>query len=512
MDFLVTNARVIDQVSKEESKASVAVVDDRIIDISHEDSSLIPLDKFDRVIDAQGKFLLPGFFDIHSRADLSLISDPLRLSAISQGILVEVIGQDGLGVAPISTKNYLAHYQYVNSSLGNSQLEWRWQSVFNYLDKLNNKTSSNVIFYAPYGTMRLEASLNPKLSLEGESALVYILERAMDEGAVGLSISTNQVPAVLGWLDTNELIPLLKVLHKKKGILSVDVQGSKNILKDIEKAVLLAKNHGLKLHISRLSVQKEVELDKIFNYLEKSKKDLLSILIDSSPYTGRLLRFIDFLPSNLRNLSSEELRIKLRRPETLEKSFNNSEIAVEDIESARLVTTSRRDMKRHEGSRLIDIALELDESVYQTLLKFLEFDSEETFLEYQATSDDVLKKIFAQNYVLPASTGCVKGRMVPEMFSSIPMYFNNFANMDVFDLVQRLCDLPSSFYAVKWGVARNILANFILIDPQNFNYSFDYNSPGELAKGIEMAVVNGKIILEKNKLSSLRSGRVLSWF
>lgn len=510
MDFIITNSRIIDPLSKKVFMASVAVVDDRIIDVNEGPSS-IPLDRFDRVIDAEGKFLLPGFFDIHSRGDLSLISEPSRPSALFQGILVEVIGQDGLGVAPVSSKNYLTHYQYISSSLANPELEWNWESVFSYLDKLNGRVSSNVLFYAPYGTMRLEASFNAKLSSEGESALVYILERAMDEGAVGLSISTHQVPAVLGWLDTNELIPLLKVLYKKKGILSVDVENSKNIVKDIEKAILLAKNHSLKLHISRMNIQKEKVLDQIISNLDRAGKELPSILVDASPYSGKLLRFIDFLPSNLKGLSGEELRIKLRRSDILRKKFEDGDISEEDIDSSKLISTTRRDMKKHEGSRLIDIALGLDESVYAVLLKFLEFDSETTFLEYQNTNDDILRKTFAQTNVLPATSGFVRGRIVPEMFSSVPMYFNDLAKRDIISVLHKLCELPSKFYGLKWGIARGLLANFILIDPDNFTYNFDYNLPKDLPKGVELAVVNGKVVMENAKLSSFRSGRVLSW-
>jgi N-acyl-D-amino-acid deacylase len=510
MDFVIENAKILDSESKKIITGFIAVVDDRIIETGLGLSS-IPHDRFERVIDAEGQFLLPGFFDVHSRADLSLIADPLRLSALSQGILLEVIGQDGLGVAPISKKNYLTHYQYVSPSLGNSQLEWKWESVFNYLDKLNNKVSSNVLFYAPYGTMRLEASFNSKLSSEGESALVYILERAMDEGAIGLSISTYQAPSVLGWLDTNEFSPLLKVLSRKKGILSVDVDGSKNVLKDIEKAIILAKNYGLRLHINRVNISDDLTFDKFTASIDKVKKDLPSILVDVSPHTGKLLTFMDFLPTNFKGLSGEELRVSLKRGDVLKKKLEDSGIEEEYIESSKLITTSRRDMKKNEGSKLIDIALEQDMSVYEVLLKFLEFDAETSFFEYETSNKDVLKKMFSLDYVLPATKGCVKGQPVPEIFSSIPLYCNDFANMDIASITKKLSDKPSEFYGIKWGLKPGVLANFILINPDNFTYVFDYKSVQNFSKGVSLAVVNGKIIMDNDKFSSFRSGRVLSW-
>ncbi len=73
------------------------------------------------------------------------------MSALSQGILVEVIGQDGLGVAPVSRKNYLTHYQYLSSSLANPELDGTGKVSSAILINLMVEFQA-MFFLCPYGT------------------------------------------------------------------------------------------------------------------------------------------------------------------------------------------------------------------------------------------------------------------------------------------------------------------------------------------------------------------------
>ncbi len=510
MDFLITNAKLLDHHKKKVYTGGAAVIESRIVE-SYSEQSSIPVDRFDRIIDAKGKYILPGFFDIHSKSDLSAIADPSRVPSLSQGILVEVIGQDGFGVAPVSSKNYMLHSQYVFSGLGNPQLKWKWESVFQYLDNLHLKTASNILFYAPHGTMRLECSVNPNLSSTGLSALEYMFERAMDDGAIGLSMSVSQEPSSSGWDDEKELAVLLKILQKRDGILCVNIEHSKNPLKDIDKAITHAKNYGLRLHISRIVPNNSEQLEYILSVMDKRKKETQDLIADISPYPNRLLKLIDILPENLKGLSPEEIRVKFKRPESVKSLHGKLHYSEEGLAALKLVTTSKRDMKKYEGVNLETISLERDETIYDVILGFMTFDSEKTYFEHEVITPDSLKKAFELSYVLPATTGHMDGRYLPDMFSTIPTYFNNFSKDDVHALVLKLSENPSAFYKVKWGIKQGHKANFILVDLENFNSDSNYLDPRILTDGVELAVVNGKIAWEKGKPTGSRTGEVLSW-
>ncbi len=510
MDFLINNARLVDCHKKKIFIGGVAVVESRIVEV-YNDRSSIPIDHFDRVIDAKGKYLIPAFFDVHSKSDLSAIGDPSRISALSQGIAVEVLGHDGFSVAPVSHKNYMLHSQYVSSGLGNPQLKWKWESVFQYLDNLNLKTATNTLFYSPHGTMRLECSLNPVLSAAGLSALQYVFERSIDDGAIGLSISVSQSPSSVGWNDDKELEVLLKVLQQKDGILCVNVEGSKNHLKDIDKAINLARNYGIRLHISRLTPNNSEQLDAMLSILDRRKKDAKALIVDVSPYPSRLLRLHDVIPESIKGFSSEELRVRFKKQENVRALFAELKYNEAELETLKLVTTSKRDMKKYEEVNVETIAMEKDETIYELMLDLIVSDSEKTFFEHEVIKPETLKKAFELPFVLPATTGYLNGRYLPDMFSTVQTYFSIFSKKDICDLVLKLAQVPADFYGIKWDIKRGSRSNFILMDDENFHSEATYADPRIAPSGVELVVVNGKIASEKGKTTGTRTGEVLSW-
>jgi len=78
----------------------IGIKEDKICDIGR-----IPNYKAHRVINVDGCIVCPGFIDVHSHSDLKLLSEDIPEAKIRQGVTTEVIGQDGLGVAPVSNDN-----------------------------------------------------------------------------------------------------------------------------------------------------------------------------------------------------------------------------------------------------------------------------------------------------------------------------------------------------------------------------------------------------------------------
>jgi len=510
MDILVNNVQVFDNLKKKFVSGGLAIINKRIVEVYSENSS-IPFDHFDRVIEGKGLYAMPGFFDIHSRGDLAMVSEPSRLSALSQGITCEVIGNDGFGVAPIKHTNYMLHSQYVAHSLGNPQLKWHWETTSQYLNLLHEKNATNLIFYAPHGTMRLEASLNTSLSTTGLFALTHLLEKAMDEGAAGISISCEQSPSCDGWKNDIEMAAIATLLKKKNGILSVCLCGSSRPFREIERAVQIAKTAGIKLHISRLFSTNDDNAEEILPLLEKSKKEVPGLLVDVSPYPTRLLKLSNILPYWVKEISSEELRLKLKKVEAVQGLFDSLNLKEEYLEKVKLVLTSKKEFKKHEGYLLEHMAMERDETIYDILLSLVLFDADKTFFEYEAVRPDILKRLFDLPFVVPATSGYLDSRVMPDMFGAVPTYIRNFSDLDPVKIATKLAMTPAEFYGVKWGIKKSYKANLLILDPAHIYSEADFDNPRSLAEGIECVIVNGRIAFEKNKSSGIRCGEVLAW-
>ena len=97
MDIVVRGATIVDGTGAPGYRADVGIRDGRIAAIGGSPSG-------NRVIDATDLVLAPGFIDMHSHSDLQMLAKPDHLAKISQGVTLEVLGQDGLSYAPVDDR------------------------------------------------------------------------------------------------------------------------------------------------------------------------------------------------------------------------------------------------------------------------------------------------------------------------------------------------------------------------------------------------------------------------
>ncbi|MCC6376961.1 MAG: amidohydrolase family protein, partial [Microbacteriaceae bacterium] len=95
---------LVDGSGTEPRRADVRIEGDRIAEISaanstgERDANALP----ETVVEGRGLALSPGFIDMHAHSDLALVADKQHVAKISQGVTTEVVGQDGIGYAPIT--------------------------------------------------------------------------------------------------------------------------------------------------------------------------------------------------------------------------------------------------------------------------------------------------------------------------------------------------------------------------------------------------------------------------
>jgi N-acyl-D-amino-acid deacylase len=140
-------------------------------------------------IHARGSVVAPGFVDIHSHSDFTLLADPSGASGLAQGVTTEIVGNCGHGCAPIEIEAIPRMTSNIYGwAPGIRAIDWT--TVGGYLDALEAaRPAINIATLVPYGNLRLLA-----LDDVGRAAapmdvrrLKWLLDKALDEGAVGLS-------------------------------------------------------------------------------------------------------------------------------------------------------------------------------------------------------------------------------------------------------------------------------------------------------------------------------------
>lgn len=118
-DIIVRGGDVIDGSGSPRYRADVGIRGERIAAIGRLDSS-----RAQRVIDASGRVVCPGFIDVHTHSDVLLLAHPRHEPKIFQGVTTDLLGLDGLSYAPLSPANLLMMRRFLSGLNGEPDIDW----------------------------------------------------------------------------------------------------------------------------------------------------------------------------------------------------------------------------------------------------------------------------------------------------------------------------------------------------------------------------------------------------
>ena len=147
--FLLRGGRIVDGTGAPWIRGDVLVRDGVIVAVGHVDETP------SQVLDVDGLVIAPGFIDMHTHSDLVPLYDHDHSAKACQGVTLEVIGQDGLSLAPATPE--------VERELADALAGWNgapvmvrgWRSVADYLARFDEGCATNVAFLVGHGTLRL---------------------------------------------------------------------------------------------------------------------------------------------------------------------------------------------------------------------------------------------------------------------------------------------------------------------------------------------------------------------
>ena len=519
-DIVFADALVVDGTGTPGHHASVGVTAGRIASISSEALS------GNRVIDAHGLVLAPGFIDMHSHSDLRLLAEPDHLAKVSQGVTLEVLGQDGLSYAPVDD-HVLATLRGQLAGWNDDPpgFDWNWRTVGEYLDRLDTGIAVNAAYLVPQGTVRMrhvgwDARPATPSELDGMRADVA---DGIAQGAAGMSSGLTYAPGM--YADTSELVELCRVVASAGGYYSPHHRSyGAGALDAYAEMVDVARRSGVPLHLAHATMNFPLNAGRALDMLaivDAGIDDGCDISLDTYPYLAGSTYLSALLPSwaaeggpatTLARLSDTDIRERIRVD--LEENgsdgcygvpvdWNWLEInGVRNAHNEHLVGHTVHDSAIRLGVRPIDLYLDtiLDEHLGTSCL-------------FHVGNEENVRVIMRHRAHTGGSDGLlVGGRPHPRAWGTFPRYLGRYVReLGILGLAECVEHLTSRaarrLRLTDRGIVREgFVADLVLFDPDTIADNATYENPRQPANGIHTVLVNGVPVLSDGQLTGSLPG------
>ena len=516
VDIAIRNGLVIDGTGGEPLRADVGLKGDRIVVVGNVSEAATE-------IDATGKVLAPGFIDIHSHSDFTLLVDPRAVSAVHQGVTTEVVGNCGFGCFPLLNKELAPKAIYGHSA----EVPLSWATAAGYFERLEEAAPAiNVASLVPNGQLRLSVvGLADRPARPDELAQMKILlDEALEQGAWGYS--TGLEYATERGADEDELVAMCEACGRRHGIYATHTRRRDAGAEEaVDEALRTAERSGVRLQVSHLIPRNGLESARgCIERVERAAAVGMDIAFDMHTRLYGTTFLLTALPpwaledpSRLREiLGSKEQRRAMRGYESILSAGGDwSRIVLLDNDV--WPDYARRDVAAIAAER----GQEPLDTVHDLLLGAAE-DPAALMTIIHAYTEQQQREAFAHPLCVPGSdattmapTGPLAGHVFHGAYTWAAWYLRFCVQQEgllsLAEGIHRLTAAP----AKRLGLAdRGVLragahADVVVFDPLVFREQGTTFDPSRLATGMDTVIVNGTLTLSAGELTGARNGQVL---
>jgi N-acyl-D-amino-acid deacylase len=484
-------------------------------------------------IDASGLAIAPGFINMLSWANESLIHDGRSQSDIRQGVTLEVLGE-GTSMGPWS--DWMKQERLEQQ--GDIQYEIEWTSLGDYLEFLERRgVSTNVASFVGATTVRInvlgyEDRAPDAAELDEMRGLV---RAAMEEGALGLSTSLIYTPAF--YADTEELIELAKIAAGYDGLYISHIRGeANNVLESLEEFLTIARAAGVRSEIYHLKTSGRTnwhKIDTVFARVEAARAEGLRITADMYTYPASSTGLDAMMPpwvqeggleAWIERLKDPEIRERLKQEITTpQDDWDNTYLSAGSADRVLLVSFKKEELKPLTGKTLAEVAEARGTGPIETAMDLVIENGADVGCVYFTMSEENVRKKIARPWV---SFGSDAGSLAPEgvflKSNPHPRAYGTFARLlgryvreekiiPPEEAIRRLTSFPAANLRIerRGALVPGYFADVVVFDPETVIDHATFSEPHRYSTGVLHVFVNGAQVLADGEHTGATPGRVV---
>ena len=516
-DLLVSGGTVYDGTGGPPRRADVGIRGDRIAAIG----DLAPA-VADRRLDATRRAVAPGFIDIHSHSDESVLVEPRLLSTLHQGVTTVVAGNCGSSSAPAVGLGA----DEVDRRLERYGVARSWTSFDEYLGAVERRGSA-INFCSLVGHGRLRQAVvggdRRRPSADELAAMRALLASCLEEGAVGLASGLIYPPSA--YAETPELIALCEIVTRYGALYSSHIRNEgTRLVEAVEEGIAIGRSSGARVQLSHHKAAGQKNWGKVSRTLEliaAARAAGVDIAADQYPYTASSTGLAVVVPDWVHEGGTEAMLTRLRDPE-VRRRIRDAETETERRWEA-IVIARARTQPELVGRTVAAIAAERGvEPLEAACDLLLREDGAVPVIIHSMCEDDVQTVMRApfvcvgSDSTAVAPTGPLsEGQPHPRAYGCFPRvlgrYVRELGVLSLEEAVRKMTGLTASRLGLRdRGELRpGWYADLVIFDPGTVHDAATFEQPHRYAVGIDAVIVNGAIALEDGAVREPLRGRVL---
>lgn len=481
-------------------------------------------------IDAGGKVLTPGFIDMHTHYDLSLLRDPVMISKLIQGVTTIGIGQCGLSPAPISDVNKSLLDQYMSFIKAGVEPDWGWNTFDEWLEKLEElHLGLNVFSFVGHGTVRLNVlGFQDRSPNKDELAhMKGLVARSMEQGAFGMTSGLIYPPGV--YADPEEIREVCEGLREFRGLYLTHMRNEGvHVLRSVMETLMIGKANSIPVHILHLKVmgsQNRGVMKDLLHLLHNAREEGMDVTADVYPYTATSTTLRAMLPAWIQEGGLQELFKRLedsygrrrvldemRRDWQQENSIRNC-----DGPGGVLILHAPA-TPEVEGKNLEEAGKILGLRPLEAVLEIVSRnEGKDTAAYFNIMEDDMLRALGSPQVMIASDSLPVVegGRCHPRSNGTFPRIFGRYVRekkvISLEQAVWKITGFPASRLGLsgKGLIREGMDADMVLFDPEKIIDRADFDFPSAVPEGIERVFIAGETVVKNGEFTGPRLGRVL---
>ena len=525
-NLIIRNGTVIDGSGQPGVAADVGIRGDRIAAVDDLAAATAA-----QTLDATGKVVSPGFIDIHTHSDFTLLLDPQGEGMVRQGVTTNVIGNCSLGCYPVRSDDRAA-LQETLVWLSAADVEWDWTDLDGYRRRFNSQGAAlNVASLVGHTAIRVAAmGYDQRAPTADELAeMRRLVAEAMDQGAVGMSVGLTYAPS--GYADTEELVSLAEVVGRYGGFYAahqrVDLEKQYEArLETLE----IVRRAGLPAQMSHNNVSGKHfwhQLPEILDLLDRESARGVDVTFDVYPYDAGMSTTDQAMPAWAQEGGATALLERLRDPDT--RRMIHDELREGrgrgpepwDWEAIRVTDLEAPGDPAWSGKTVGEVAEIMDVDPIEALLVLTECRAAATFHLQSLDNTRLLMQhplgmIGSDGNAVTIGAPSLRGRPHPRYFGTFPRFLGTFVRdeglLPLPEAIRKITSAPAQRLGLqdRGLVAAGRVADITVFDPESITDHATFDNPLQYATGISSVLVAGELVLRQGQMTEALPGRALA--